>query len=87
MEKVCMKITFKADFALFDPTRGLLSPLIWCKSYDMVHQGVCTSSRLVPMQMGPSTNIVDTQTKKWLFFFDKFCPFRVCLLLLLLAAC
>ena len=51
------------------PQMGSLSPLVVCKSHYVVHQGVCSSSGLVPMHMAPSNDILATQnTPKRLFF-------------------
>ena len=62
LKKYAKRVLFKANFAVFWAQKEVLRPLFKCKTHYSVKKGVCSSSRLVPMQMHPSMDILDTQT-------------------------
>ena len=57
---------FKVHFAVFWPPNTVVSPLVRCKTHLTVLWANCSLSRLVPMQMAPSTNMLSTQNCQFL---------------------
>ena len=56
----------------FGPKKRLVGPLNGCKTHSTVIKGVCSSFRLVPMQMDPSVDILDMQRAPKRAFFGHF---------------
>ena len=63
-------VSFKVHFAVFWPPNTVVSPLVRCKTHLTVLWANCSLSRLVPMQMAPSTNMLSTLNSQFFGHFD-----------------